>query len=153
MRFFYEKPIALPVSSAKSTQHINVPEFLDMDVVMFYHQGVRKTLEELQRLERQTMSQSTPLWHQEREIRVTESRAHENRNRSNMHAICENLLTKKDLSKIAPIQVEERYEPMVKSMLKADYKNYIFRNTGLIVHPDFPFLVPHLMDFSTRAMV
>ncbi|RUS73517.1 hypothetical protein EGW08_018732 [Elysia chlorotica] len=137
---FYDKTIALPLDSISSSISPILPDYLDSDTVFTYHQHVRKPLLELQMLEKETMSQSTPKWHQEREKRITASRVHEVLKTTDPHKLCEQIFTKKDLSHIAPIQLGKRLEPMVKNTLRRDFGDYIFRNTGLVVHPDYPFL-------------
>lgn len=137
---YYSKTIPLPRPTSSITVSRLEPSVMDFELLLFYHNKVRKSLSELQSLEKDTMSQNTSLWHQEREIRVTASRVHEILHCTKKETLCENILAKKDLSKIAPIQLGKRLEPMVKNMLRTDYPNYIFRNTGLVVHPDYPFL-------------
>ena len=134
---FYNKTIALPLPSARFSQ-ASLPELLKCGsptLLLTYHQKVRKTLDELQILERDTMSQSTSVWHQEREIRMTASDVHDILHAKDLNSVRDRLL-----SHIAPSQSGKRLEPMVKNMLRTDYKSYIFRSTGLVVHPDIQFL-------------
>ena len=46
----------------------------------------------------------------------------------------------KDLSNIPAIKYGIEHEGMVKNVISKKYKNYIFRNTGIVVNPFFPYL-------------
>ena len=139
---YYPKTIPLPQPKFGSMITVSLPEYLDLEIILAYDNLVRKPIDLLQTIEKNTMCQTTDIWHKERDIRVTASKIYDILHSTNLGKTCESFIANKnkDISKVAPILLGRRLEPVVKNIIRSDYPNHIFRNTGLVVHPDIPFL-------------
>lgn len=139
---FYSKSLALPAFPVSGTDYCFVPADISLEKIIYFHSCIVLTLSQAVVLEKETMSQNCEKWREQRRIRLTAS---------NVHKVCHSRdwkrtardiskCTKKDLSSLPPIKLGRQYEPMLKNVLQRKFPSYVFRNTGLCVHPVYSFL-------------
>uniref|UniRef100_A0A2C9KJD1 YqaJ viral recombinase domain-containing protein n=1 Tax=Biomphalaria glabrata TaxID=6526 RepID=A0A2C9KJD1_BIOGL len=89
------------------------------------------------------MLQNCEQWRRERIYRLTASNVHTIlKKQDNFVDFAASLLanSRKDFSAVLPVRLGKLREPMVKNILRNKFSKHIFRNTGLVVHPLFPFI-------------
>ena len=99
---------------------------------------MRRPLEKLIELEKATRGRDTESWCKERGYRVTASDVH-----TILHSteLAQSLpFLPKDLSGVLPIRLGKTRKAMVKNILRHKFSCHVFRNTGLVVHPLYPFI-------------
>lgn len=138
---FYSKTLSLPAFPMTNPSYKYVPENISIDLLSFYHSKVVKTCKEAIEIERETLSQNTECWRKERKMRLTASNAHDICHSTDLPSLPAKLIEKmsKDLSMIPPIRFGIDKEPMVKNIMRTKFSNHIFRNTGFVIHPLYPF--------------
>ena len=99
-------------------------------------------IEELTELEKTTMCQDTESWCKERGYRVTASNVHTIlHSKKGFTELAQSLsFPPKDLSGVLPIRLGKMHEAMVKNILRHNLSCHVFRNTGLVLHPLYPFI-------------
>ncbi|KAK6967833.1 SWIM-type domain-containing protein [Biomphalaria glabrata] len=94
-------------------------------------------------LQKETTLQNSEQWRRERIYRRTASNVHTIlKKQDNFVDFAASLLTnsRKDFRAVLSVRLGKLREPMVKNILRNKFSKYIFRNTGLVVNPLFPFI-------------
>ena len=131
----------LPAFDPSGSKYLHVPN-MPLDYVLYYHENVCISVEEVCHIEKETRHQDSALWISERRKRITASNIYkiiacdEQKKMNLSHS----LLNPADLSQIPAIENGKNLEPIIKNLLDHKYSNYIFRVTGLCIHPHYPFI-------------
>ena len=139
----YRCTMPLPAFADGTSCDGNFP-FLSDACKNFFLSHVCKTLQEATDIEQDTKHQSqSAVWLCERGFRLTASNAKQiiHCKEETIPEIIESLISPPDISHLLAIKLGREREPVIRNMIRHEYNGmYVLRNTGLCIHPQFPFL-------------
>ncbi|KFM67088.1 hypothetical protein X975_05942, partial [Stegodyphus mimosarum] len=121
-----------------------MPDFLNIEEVLYFHQNIKISLEEAWEIELQTTEQSkSNLWKKHRQIRLTSSAFHSIAHRmADFDVLAANIYRnhEKDLSKLPAVSFGSRHESVIRNFIRSQNECYILRKVGVVTDPRIPFL-------------
>lgn len=140
----YRKSVPLPVIVCTSINHCDYPEYLNFNELMFLHENIKVSFEEAVTIEKDTIQQSKcNAWKMERLKRLTSSLFFKIiKCKSNFTNLANEIHNShnNNISDIPAVKYGILNEPLVQNVLRHTYNNFVFRKTGLIINPFFPYL-------------
>ncbi|GFQ88455.1 SWIM-type domain-containing protein [Trichonephila clavata] len=120
-----------------------MPQWLNLDEVVFFHKHYSNDISELLNIEQQTIGQNCSVWRNHRKIRLTASDVKQIVSRkSDFPALASNIYLNKnnDLSAIRAVAYGIENENYVRNWFAQKYSQYVVRKTGLVIHPIYQFI-------------
>lgn len=136
----YEMSIPLPAVAFGGENRGLSDLILPYDEIVFYHSFVALSVEDLLQLELSTRDQGKA-WKDARRYRLTASNFHRVLTRkANFQELAKSIANPPDLSNVPAVKYGNKYEGWVRNVIRDRFREYVLRDTGLVSHPQYPFL-------------
>lgn len=139
-----DRTIKLPITNVVSFDYKTELKGVELafDEIVFFKEEVMINIDEAFQIEKNTINQhKNELWHRHRRVRLTASNFHRvYRRKDNFHDLSKSIMNPPDLSRIPAINYGLQKEDSVKYLIKKHFKDFTFRNVGLVINPKYPYL-------------
>lgn len=141
--YLIDKTTKLPITNVISFDYKTQLKGIELsfDEVVFF-QDVMVNIDDVFQIEKMTINQhKSDLWHKHRRVRLTASNFHRIiKRKDNFQELSKAIMNPPDLSRIPAIKYGLQREDSVKDLIRKRFKDYTFRNVGLVINPKYPYL-------------